>query len=114
MNEREKEISNHDACDILLIDETRCSYKLGNFPLAVTTIRSFIASPFEIFVCFIEISLRISVSVLNDSTDKNKNRFRRFFEKKTGYFCTLNYFEIHVLNIRSEGSLSNLKFRCLV
>ncbi len=83
MNEREKEISNHDACDILLIDGTSYYYKLGNFPLAVTTIRSFITSPFEIFVCFIEISLRISVSVFNDSTDKNKNRFRLFFEKKT-------------------------------
>jgi hypothetical protein len=54
MHEGEKEISNHHISHMMLIDKTMYYYELGKFPLAVTII-----AILEIFVCFIELSLRI-------------------------------------------------------
>ncbi len=59
MHEGEKEISNHHVSHMMLIDKTMYYYELGKFPLAVTIIASFITRLLEIFVCFIELSLRI-------------------------------------------------------
>jgi len=76
MHEGEKEISNHHVSHMMLIDKTMYYYELGKFPLAVTII-----AILEIFVCFIELSLRISG--FNDSTNKKYNLFKRFFERNT-------------------------------
>jgi hypothetical protein len=65
----------------MLIDKIMYYYELGKFPLAVTIIASFITRLLEIFVCFIELSLRISG--FNDSTNKKYNLFKRFFERNT-------------------------------